>query len=88
MNEDDIKCEYFSTNSIKRKYELREEYINILPRNKKLAIDIHKILCKKDHICSCKFYHEIEGGLIDNWDLPDHKKWLEMADRIIASEVQ
>ena len=48
MNEDDIKCEYFSTNSIKRKYELREEYINTLPRNKKLAIDIHKILCKKE----------------------------------------
>jgi hypothetical protein len=63
--------------------------------NQQLSITLHLMLCKRMHVSHdmnlappsgdrneyyCYFY--IERQMEDCWDMPDHKKWLEVADKI------
>lgn len=62
--------------------ELRKEYIQTLPRNKQLAIELHNKLCRGNHTDGCSFYYEIKD-LDDNWEGSAHKKYLKKADLLL-----
>ena len=68
-------------NADKRK-ELREEYIETLPKNQQLAIWLHSEMCIQSHSCDCSFLYEI-NGLEDDWSGTIHKRYLRKADRAL-----
>ena len=62
--------------------ELRKEYIQTLPKNKQLAIELHDKLCRSSHTDGCSFYYEIDG-LNDDWGRYVHSKYLQKADLLL-----
>ena len=73
-------CYEYRNEKIRRK--LRNEYINLLSEDKKLAIELHKNLCHSNHIDCCSWHYEI-NGLEHDWNGYEHKKWLDKAKEIL-----
>lgn len=61
----------------------REEYISLLPKNKRLAIKLHESLCHHDHTEWCSWFYEIKEGLEDDWSGYAHRDYLDRADRVL-----
>lgn len=78
------KTEGMSQLEIKEKQEtLRKQYVDLLPKNERLAIWLHHKLCHLNHSTMCSFYHEI-NGLRDDWEGgAQHKKYLNKADEAL-----
>lgn len=73
---------YANNRNEEKRDELRKEYIQTLPRNKQLAIELHNKLCRGNHTDGCSFYYEIKD-LDDNWEGSAHKKYLKKADLLL-----
>lgn len=68
-------------NQFKRN-QLREEYRSTLSNMEQLAVFLHEHLCSANHTDGCGWYYEIDG-IADNWLGWVHKKYLDMAKRIM-----
>lgn len=62
--------------------KIREEYISLLPKNKKLAIFLHDKLCHCSHTDVCSWYYEMHE-LEDDWDAYEHKNYLDKANKAL-----
>jgi polyferredoxin len=72
---------YAYKNAGKRK-ELREKYVECLPKNKQIAVFLHSKLCHHNHTDYCGWYYEI-NGLDDDWSRSVHEEYLEKADKLL-----
>lgn len=58
-----------------------KEVVGIEPSMVQLVNTLHGQFCEAQHDDECRFYLESETE--NEWDLPDHKKWLKVAERVI-----
>lgn len=65
-----------------RRNELLAEYRSMLDEEQQLAIFLHQNLCTVNHTDGCSWGYEIHG-VIEDWEGYAHKKYLEMAKRMI-----
>ena len=68
--------------------ELEKEYESFLPKDKKLAIHLHSILCKANHTDCCEWYYEkMEGNPLEHdWNRYAHKEYLQKAREVLKVE--
>ena len=62
--------------------KIRKKYINLLPKNKRLAIYLHDKLCNCSHTDMCSWSYEIHE-LDDDWNSYEHRKYLKKANNIL-----
>ena len=62
----------------KHMHALRDEYVNTLEPDKKLAVELHNSLCRTQPAWQCSFQKEI-NGVVDDWDGRSHQLWLQKA---------
>lgn len=72
---------YVMKNEKERK-TIRDEYIKLLPKNKRLAIYLHDKLCHSNHTDMCSWYYEIKG-LEDDWTSWTHDRYLSKANKAL-----
>lgn len=65
-----------------RRNELLTEYRSTLSEEQQLAIFLHQHLCHSNHTDGCSWSYEIHG-VNEDWEGHAHKKYLEMAKRMI-----
>lgn len=65
-----------------RRNELLAKYRSMLSEEQQLAIFLHQHLCTANHTDGCSWGYEIHG-VIEDWEGYAHKKYLEMAKRMI-----
>ena len=64
--------------------EIRNKYIATLPKDKRLAIELHKLLCKS---IPCTFeYETTDNKFKDDWSQSEHRKYLSKAKRLLEIE--
>ena len=73
---------------LEKRKELEKEYNSFLPKDKKLAIHLHNILCKSNHTDQCSWYYEkMEGDPLEHdWDRYAHKEYLQKAREVLKVE--
>ena len=84
--ENDELIEYskncFCMKNQKTRNALREEYIQTLPENERLAIWLHSKLCHHNHTDGCGFFYGVHD-LEDDWTEYAHAEYLEKANEAL-----
>ena len=86
MCEEDGNTGVYVYKNRKRRQELEKEYESFLPENERMAILLHDNLCHSDHTSVCGWYYE-KNGVVHDWTRNEHKRYLEKADKLIASGI-
>lgn len=66
------------------KLEEEKKALESLSDEQKLALKLHDIFCRHDHVEGCSWFYEIESG-IHKWERSEHLEWLRKAG-IISNE--
>lgn len=63
--------------------KLRKEYNETLSKEQRFAIYLHDKFCKSNHTDMCSWYYEFNNQIEHEWNRYAHKKYLEIAIKLI-----
>lgn len=77
------KTEFDALEEAYFKAKSEKEKIDRLPKNRRLAIRLHDMMClNKQNGLTCDWFYEIDNDKHD-WGGHEHQRWLEKADKIL-----
>lgn len=65
--------------------ESERKWKESLPKDERLAMELHGLMCNSNHTDGCGWFYEIENKK-DNWESPSHKYWIGKARRALKIE--